>query len=128
MPCAVAALICCAKEDAPMATQFHSRSREPSEMAVRAEALLSRYPDLSEPELASLIHTFPYLPILDVGLMTADDRLSEKLEAFHRNHGHKLRAPASSLDRKSVVSGKSVSVRVDLVGRRIIKTKTKIIQ
>src|SRR3546814_21156371 len=28
-------------------------------------------------------------------------------------------------DRKSVVSGKSVSVRVDLVGRRIIKTKNK---
>src|SRR3546814_12472005 len=30
-------------------------------------------------------------------------------------------------DRKSVVSGKSVSVRVDLGGRRIIKNKTKII-
>src|SRR3546814_18363508 len=29
-------------------------------------------------------------------------------------------------DRKSVVSGKSVSVRVDLGGRRIIKTKKKI--
>src|SRR3546814_15205221 len=29
-----------------------------------------------------------------------------------------------SLDRKSVVSGKSVSVRVDLGGRRIIKKKT----
>src|SRR3546814_20080899 len=28
------------------------------------------------------------------------------------------------VDRKSVVSGKSVSVRVDLGGRRIIKTKT----
>src|SRR3546814_12239191 len=30
-------------------------------------------------------------------------------------------------DRKSVVSGKSVSVRVDLGGRRIIKTKNKLI-
>src|SRR3546814_17767378 len=30
----------------------------------------------------------------------------------------------SRLDRKSVVSGKSVSVRVDLGGRRIIKKKT----
>src|SRR3546814_15063803 len=29
-----------------------------------------------------------------------------------------------ALDRKSVVSGKSVSVRVDLAGRRLIKTKT----
>lgn len=80
-----------------MATQFYSRSREPSEMAVKAEALLSRYPDLDEQELADLIHMFPYLPILDVGLMTADDRLSEKLEAFHRDHGHKIRAPVSSL-------------------------------
>src|SRR3546814_13238817 len=32
-------------------------------------------------------------------------------------------ASASSVDRKSVVSGKSVSVRVDLGGRRIIKNK-----
>src|SRR3546814_16876962 len=32
---------------------------------------------------------------------------------------------AIALDRKSVVSGKSVSVRVDLVGRRIIKKKKK---
>src|SRR3546814_14036413 len=35
-----------------------------------------------------------------------------------------LREPADALaDRKSVVSGKSVSVRVDLGGRRIIKNK-----
>src|SRR3546814_19668235 len=32
---------------------------------------------------------------------------------------------AKRLDRKSVVSGKSVSVRVDLGGRRIIKKKKK---
>src|SRR3546814_12173965 len=31
-----------------------------------------------------------------------------------------------SIDRKSVVTGKSVSVRVDLGGRRIIKKKNKI--
>src|SRR3546814_13543981 len=33
-------------------------------------------------------------------------------------------APADLADRKSVVSGKSVSVRVDLGGRRILKQKT----
>src|SRR3546814_12366160 len=33
--------------------------------------------------------------------------------------------PPGVIDRKSVVSGKSVSVRVDLGGRRIIKKKTK---
>src|SRR3546814_16368249 len=32
--------------------------------------------------------------------------------------------PTQSTDRKSVVSGKSVSVRVDLGGRRIIQKKT----
>src|SRR3546814_14541206 len=41
--------------------------------------------------------------------------------------GTSLRAPTESFapDRKSVVSGKSVSVRVDLGGRRIIKKKQK---
>src|SRR3546814_11808318 len=34
-------------------------------------------------------------------------------------------APAAGLDRKSVVYGKRVSVRVDLRGRRIIKKKKK---
>src|SRR3546814_19128802 len=38
-------------------------------------------------------------------------------------HGRR-RCPAFGRDRKSVVSGKSVSVRVDLGGRRIIKKKT----
>src|SRR3546814_17631993 len=35
-----------------------------------------------------------------------------------------LHCRAGTLDRKSVVEGKSVSVRVDLGGRRIIKNKT----
>src|SRR3546814_17489347 len=38
--------------------------------------------------------------------------------------GPAVRTPAQ-LDRKSVVKGKSVSVRVDLGGRRIIKKKKK---
>lgn len=82
-----------------MASQFNSlsRSRPPSEMTLKVEALLRRYPDLSEQELATLIGTFPYLPVLDVGLMTADDHLSERLEAFHRDHGHLLKAPMASL-------------------------------
>jgi hypothetical protein len=80
-----------------MATQSYVRSRPPSEMTVRAEALLKRYPNLSEHELATLIDIFPRLRILDLGLMTCDERLSEKLDAFHRDHGRKLKAPVSSL-------------------------------
>ena len=75
----------------------YRRSREPSETARTVAALLNRYPDISEQELATLIAAFPYLPALDFGLMTADDRLSEKLEAFHRDLGRKIKAPLNSL-------------------------------
>lgn len=80
-----------------MATQSYARSRPPSEMTVRAEALLSRYPKLSEHELTTLVDIFPRLRILDVGLMTADDRLSRQLEAFHRDHGGKFASPISTM-------------------------------
>ena len=80
-----------------MATQIYERSRPPSETTVKAEALLMRYPNLSEEELATLINLFPYIRILDLGLMTSDERLSGKLDAFRRDHGGKLRSPISSL-------------------------------
>ena len=79
-----------------MASQINPRSR-PSETGLRVEALLDRYPDISDREVAELVSLFPSLPILDLGLMTADDRLSEKLIAFHRDHGSKLKTPLSSL-------------------------------
>src|SRR3546814_13163711 len=40
---------------------------------------------------------------------------------------HHARSRVARRDRKSVVEGKSVSVRVDLGGRRFIKTKNKTI-
>ena len=76
--------------------ETYSRSRQPSGLTVRFEALLNRYPDLGEQELATMIESFPYLRVLDVGLMTADDRLAGKLEAFHRDHGRKIGAPLNS--------------------------------
>jgi hypothetical protein len=80
-----------------MVTDFHERFRPPSETTVQAEALLSRYPNLSEVELATLINLFPYIRILDLGLMTSDERLGGKLDAFRREHGNRLRTPISSL-------------------------------
>jgi hypothetical protein len=80
-----------------MGIKRFNRSRPPSEMTVRAEALLSRYPRLGDHELAILIDLFPRLRILDVGLMTADDRLSRQVQAFHRDHGRKLASPISTL-------------------------------
>jgi hypothetical protein len=85
------------RKEKSMATQTYVRSRPPSETTVRAEALLMRYPNLSEEELATLINLFPYIRILDLGLMTSDERLSGKLDAFHRDHGKKLKIPMSSM-------------------------------
>src|SRR3546814_11788907 len=54
---------------------------------------------------------------------TIDQRdLAEQAQVGHTGH---RRNHAEAGDRKSVVSGKSVSVRVALGGRRIIKKKTK---
>ncbi len=80
-----------------MATQIQKRFRPPSETTVEAEALLMRYPNLSEVELATLINLFPYIRILDLGMMTSDDRLAGKLDAFHRDHGKRLRTPGWAL-------------------------------
>ena len=79
-----------------MATPY-TRARPRSETTLRVEALLDRYPNLMEQELAELINLFPTIGILDHALMTADDRLSGKLAAFDRDHGKKLRTPLSSL-------------------------------
>jgi hypothetical protein len=80
-----------------MASQTYVRSRPPSEAMAEVESLLGRYPNLSETELATLINLFPTLSILEVGLMTANDRLSGKFEAFHRDHARKIKMPVSSL-------------------------------
>ena len=84
-----------------MATQPHPdpfpRSRPPSELSLEVRALLSRYPDLSEGELAALIKKFPHVPIREVAMMTADERLSDQLNAFQRDHGPALRPGLASL-------------------------------
>jgi len=80
-----------------MATRYTSRARPRSHATLKAEALLVRYPDLSEQELTSLIEIFPTLPILDRGLMTADERLARNLAAFDRDHGSKLHGSGTTL-------------------------------
>ena len=54
---------------------------------MRAQALLARYPNLGEQELAELINLFHYLRLLDVSLIAADERLSDQLADFRRDHG-----------------------------------------
>ena len=66
-------------------------------MGLKAESLLSRYPSITARELDILIEIFPRLPILDTGLMAADDRLSSNVAAFHKAHGAKLVSPKAAL-------------------------------
>src|SRR3546814_16074717 len=56
-------------------------------------------------------------------LFAAVDHILEPIECLQDSH---CRAASPIEDRKSVVKGKSGSVRVDLGGRRIIKKKRKI--
>jgi hypothetical protein len=78
-------------------SQIYQRSRPLSQTALKIEALLDRYPKLGEQDLDTLIRSYPYLPMVDYALMTADDRLAAKLEAFHRDHGDKLKAPVNAM-------------------------------
>src|SRR3546814_13863568 len=61
------------------------------------------------------------------GLRAAEEypRLHPHPPRLYRRRGHRPRHLRLLPDRKSVVSGKSVSVRVDLGGRRSIKKKNR---
>src|SRR3546814_12587066 len=67
---------------------------------------------------ASLFHRLP-------ADLPAEKPLAMPLQAFGECPGRFTVPPTAPLDRKSVVEGKSVSVRVDLGGRRIITKKKK---
>jgi len=68
-----------------------------SDVGLKAERLLGRYPSISERELDELIDIFPRLPILDLALMTADDRISAKVAEFHQAHRARLKTPRAAL-------------------------------
>ena len=55
----------------------------------RVSGLLSRYPKLSEQEIGEILHFLRTGRHLDVGLLTSDEALRPKLDAFmadHRSH------------------------------------------
>ena len=80
-----------------MNTQYSSHGRPLSDMGSTAELLLARYPSISERELDELIEIFPRLPILDLALMTADDRISANVAEFHKTHRARLKMPRAAL-------------------------------
>ena len=69
--------------------------RAASPIAEEVQMLLVHYPHLSDDALDRLIAIYPRLPVLDAGLITADERLAPKLDAFHDAHGHRIRMPLS---------------------------------
>lgn len=56
-----------------------------------AADLLDRYPDISKKEVAEILDFLRTGRHLDVGLLTSDDRLRHKLDAFMTLHGKELR-------------------------------------
>ena len=78
-----------------MASQSFFSPRALSADAADAQGLLYRYPDISDRELAVLVRHFQNLPLLDFGLLAADERLGTKLDAFYADHGDKLRPSLS---------------------------------
>jgi hypothetical protein len=66
-------------------------------LAVEATQLIGRYPNLTATELDRLIEIYPRLPILDIGLLTADPSISTRLDAFCREHGRKLKRSNAGL-------------------------------
>jgi hypothetical protein len=55
--------------------------------------LVSRYPNLSEIELARLINLYRDLSALDVALMISDDELAPKVQHFVGDHRKEVRPP-----------------------------------
>jgi hypothetical protein len=61
--------------------------------AEEARELISRYPNLSETELARLINLYRELSALDMALMLSDERLAPSLDRFSTDHRSRIRTP-----------------------------------
>jgi hypothetical protein len=58
-----------------------------------ARALIGRYPNLSETDLARLINLYRQLSALEMALMLSDEKLAPKLDRFSADHRSKIRTP-----------------------------------
>ena len=83
-----------------MFQSFEANSRQSAQQGSPAAApanqvreLVSRYPNLSETELARLINLYRNLSALDTALMLSDEGLAPRLDRFSRAHRSKVRPP-----------------------------------
>lgn len=58
-----------------------------------ARALIRRYPNLSETELARLINLYRQLSALEMALMLSDEKLAPSLDRFSTEHRSRIRTP-----------------------------------
>jgi hypothetical protein len=58
-----------------------------------AAALIRRYPNLSETELARLINLYRGFSALDMALILSDEKLAPNLDRFSTDHRWKIRTP-----------------------------------
>jgi hypothetical protein len=70
--------------------QSQSPARRPAE---EAREFISRYPNLSETELARLINLYRELSALDMALMLSDEMLVPSLDRFSADHRSRIRTP-----------------------------------
>lgn len=68
--------------------------RWPASLPVEeARDLITRYPNLSETELARLINLYRELSALDMALMLSDETLAPKLDRFSADNRSRIRTP-----------------------------------
>ena len=79
--------------DFRQSSSAQSRSAAHRPDGEEAAKLLSRYPALSEIELAYLINLYRRLPPLDVALILSDEMLAPKIDQFSKDHRSKVRIP-----------------------------------
>ena len=65
-----------------------------SPVAVKAERIIRAYPRITAEEVDLLVIIFPKSHMLDLALMTSNPSFSPHLNAFHKDHGQRIRMPA----------------------------------
>ena len=77
----------------PIAVPAEAPQWRAARPADEARELISRYPSLSETELARLINLYRQLSALDMALMLSDQHVAPNLDRFSADHRAKVRPP-----------------------------------
>jgi hypothetical protein len=77
----------------PGAHSFEQPQAPAPRSADEARELLRRYPNLSDIELARLIHLYRELSALEMALILSDETLAPGLDRFSAENRSKIRAP-----------------------------------